>query len=183
MKLKNSFYIFLFTFLSLFSSQIGLGQGVFSFGDTDSIETANNLLIEAQVLDGGKPFEGVNVGVKANDEVLLLSATNEKGFFKIELNFDTLFVLEFRKPGYITKKIEIDTRNLPEEDKKYGYDLGLFKLSMLKRDEGDPSLYLDAIARFHYSDVAQIFVVDKVFKKEIKKRFEEKDVKPDVIKF
>ena len=183
MILKNFHFLLFFSLSSIFISQNGQSQGVFSFGETDSIAIETNLLIEAQVLDDGKPFEGVSRGVKAGDAVLYVSKTKEKGFFKIKLNYDTLYVLEFRKLGYITKKVEVDTRNLPEVDKQYGYDLGLFKLSMLKREEGEPSLYIDAIARFHYSEVAQIFVVDKVFKKEIKKRFEEKDEKPDVIKF
>jgi hypothetical protein len=60
----------------------------------------------------------------------------------------------------------------------------MFKLQMLKEDDANNfRLYLKPIARFHYSEIAQIYVVDKQFKKDVKKRFEEAKEKPDVIKF
>lgn len=176
--------------LFLFIALIGVafnshGQGVFSFGsDEDSVEMETNLLIEAQVLNGGSSFEGVTVEVRNGNTLMKSDLTKSNGFFSIKLNFDSLYTLSFVKDGYVTKHVEVDTRNIPDEDKEFGYDLGMFKIGMLKKEVGkDYENYSKAIARFRYNDVAQIFVVDKSYKKEVKQRFEESDEKLDIIKF
>lgn len=151
--------------------------------DTTGLET--NLLVEAQVLQNEKPFEGVIIQVRGEKKQLIRTdTTKSNGYFNVKLGFDSVYVIHFKKEGYVTKKVEVDTRNMIEEDKAFGYDLGMFKLSMLKKEpKVDYSIYLDPVARFRYSETAQIFVVDKKYKKEVKKRFEEKDQSPEIIKF
>jgi len=151
--------------------------------DTSGLET--NLLVEAQVLKNGGPFEGVIIEVVDDKRrVVITDTTKSNGYFSIKLGFDSLYTINFKKDGFVTKRVEVDTRNMIEDDKAFGYDLGLFKISMLKKEPStDYSIYRKPVARFKYSETAQIFVVDKKFKKEVKKRFEEKDQNPEIIKF
>ena len=55
---------------------------------------------------------------------------------------------------------------------------------MLKKETSmDYSIYLKPVARFRYSETAQIFIVDREYRKEVKKRFKEKDQEPEIINF
>jgi hypothetical protein len=164
----------------------GFAQEYMGFGsDDDTSDVETNLLVEAQILRGSKPFKSVEVFVlNEKGKVILKDTTNANGYFSVKLNFDSVYVLAFIKENYITKKVEIDTRHMPEEDKAFGYDLGLFKLSMLQASKSvSQSLYLKPVARFRYNEVTQIFIVDRAYKKEVKKKFEEKGEKPEIIKF
>ncbi|MBD80161.1 MAG: hypothetical protein CL840_14705 [Crocinitomicaceae bacterium] len=156
-----------------------------SFGSIDDTAIEKNLLVEAQVLESANPAPGVVIEViNEKGGITSKDTTKDNGYFSVKLNFDSVFVLKFKKDGYVTKMVAIDTRNMLEEDKEFGYDLGMFKLSMLKREEKkDYSLYKQPIARFSYNEIMQIFVVDKAYKKVVKKRFDDKGEKPEIIKF
>ncbi|MGY8953836.1 MAG: hypothetical protein ACKVJP_10780, partial [Flavobacteriales bacterium] len=118
------------------------------------------------------------------EKVVKTDTTKPNGFFRIKLDFDSVYVIYFKKKGFVTKKVEVDTRNMVEAEKEFGYDLGLFKLSMLKKETSmDYSIYLKPVARFRYSETAQIFIVDREYRKEVKKRFKEKDQEPEIINF
>lgn len=184
--MKNSIFcrvLILISFSCLVSFNL-IAQEVMSYGEQDSMPKENNLLVEAQVLKGSKPFEGVIIQVFKGNEVSQEVRTNDQGYFKLVLNFDSLYKIAFSSKNYVTKFVEVDTREMPEEDRNFGYDMGLFKIGMVEINNSvDQSVYKKPLARFRYNEVAQIFVVDKVYKKEVKKRFEEKDQKPEVIKF
>jgi hypothetical protein len=183
--LNQPFFIVFTCVFLLLSPVIGFGQDVAAFGELeDSSSIENNLLVEAQVLLNSKPMLGVTVLVYNGDNQITTTTTADNGFFSLKLNFDSVYVLHLVHKGYVTKKVEIDTRELPEEDKQFGYDLGLFKVEMLEIQSGESySLYDEPIARFRYSDVAQLFVVDKKFKKQVKQRFEKENKEPEVIRF
>jgi len=180
----NPFFVLLMAML--LAPGISYSQDYMVMGDEDDtsgLET--NLLVEAQVLKNGGPFEGVIIEVVDDKRrVVITDTTKSNGYFSIKLGFDSLYTINFKKDGFVTKRVEVDTRNMIEDDKAFGYDLGLFKISMLKKEPStDYSIYRKPVARFKYSETAQIFVVDKKFKKEVKKRFEEKDQNPEIIKF
>lgn len=161
---------------------IAMFCGVLAKGQDDS--SSLNLLVQAQVLNQEKPFENVTVRVVNSNKVTQEVSTKENGFFSLTLNFDSVYTLSFVRANYVIKTVEVDTRNMPDEDKELGYDLGMFKMTMMKLSEcKNPGLYKKPIARFKYNDVSRQFVVDRSFKKEVKKRFEESDQKQDIIKF
>ena len=100
------------------------------------------------------------------------------------MGFDTLVTLKFYKEGYVAKLIEVDTRNMLQEDRARGYDAGLFKLSMIELNNEIPiGLYKKPIAKFVYDPIAVNFVMDRKYKKEVKSTFKKADVQPDIIKF
>ncbi len=166
---------------SVFSS---LGQGVLEFGDEPETAADTNLLIEAQVLETGKPKSNVNIRILHNGVIINSAKTKSDGFFKLQIGFDTLVTLQFSESGYVTKLIEVDTRNMPQEDRVRGYDAGLFKLSMIRPDSDLPlGLYKNPIAKIVYDPISMNFVMDRAYKKKVKKSFKEADSKPDVIQF
>ena len=183
-KLFNPVFVLLLALL--FAPRFVFCQDYATVGaEDDTAEIETNLLVEAQVLFNSKPFEGVIIQViNETEKVVKTDTTRPNGFFRIKLDFDSVYVIYFKKKGFVTKKVEVDTRNMVEAEKEFGYDLGLFKLSMLKKETSmDYSIYLKPVARFRYSETAQIFVVDREYRKEVKKRFKEKDQEPEIINF
>lgn len=173
-----------FITFSIFSLCTAVGQGVMKIGNSDEVATDTNLLIDAQVLENGKPMFNTIIKVKHNGLVIREAQTKKDGFFQLKIGFDSIVILDFSQEGYLTKLIEIDTRNMPEEDRIRGYDAGLFKLNMIKLTPEIPiGLYKDPIARFVYDPVAVNFVMDRKYKKEVKENFKKADIKPDIIKF
>ncbi len=178
---KINLIVLILTVFSVFSSY---GQGVLKIGDNLEVAGDTNLLIDAQVLENGKPMANIIVLVIHKGVVIREAETEKNGFFQLKIGFDTLVTLKFSKVGYLNKLIEIDTRNMPEEDRFRGYDAGLFKLSMIKlNDEIPMGLYKKPIAKFVYDPVAVNFVMDRKYKKEVKSKFKKVDAQPDVIKF
>lgn len=174
----------LIVIISILAADSAHGQGVMKFGEEPEGEVDTNLLIDAQVLLDGKPKKDVIIDVVYKGETIKSTKTKSDGFFELVIGFDTLVSLKFQEEGYVTKIIEVDTRNMPEEDRVRGYDAGLFKLSMIKQDETTPiGLYKKPIARFVYDPVSFNFVLDRQYKKEVKKSFKEINAQPDVIKF
>lgn len=160
------------------------GQGVLKIGNDAEVAADTNLLIDAQVLGSGKPMANITVLVVHKGDVIREAKTRKDGFFQLKVGFDTLVTLKFSQDGYLTKLIEIDTRNMPDEDRTRGYDAGLFKLSMIKLSSEIPiGLYKKPIAKFVYDPVAVNFVMDRKYKKEVKNNFKKADVQPDIIKF
>lgn len=170
--------------IALCSSFAALGQGVLKLGDDTEFAADTNLLIDAQVLLGGKPVKNVTVFVVHKGSVIKEAKTQNDGFFQLKVGFDTLVTLKFYKEGYVAKLIEVDTRNMPQEDRARGYDAGLFKLSMIELNNEIPiGLYKKPIAKFVYDPIAVNFVMDRKYKKEVKSTFKKADVQPDIIKF
>lgn len=151
---------------------------------TDETEQFN-VLVNAQVIKGGSPFQNVDVVLKVNGKTVRQRKTGSDGFFELILEFDSVYVIAFEKEGYIPKSVEVDTRNLPEEDRFIGYDVGMFKMSMSKIQPGVlVGPYKKPMARFVYDPRTQNFVVDRDYKKERKEDFEklkQKEIVP--IKF
>ncbi|UTW62529.1 carboxypeptidase regulatory-like domain-containing protein [bacterium SCSIO 12741] len=173
-----------FSLIFLVSSS-AYGQEVAVFGDEDdSTALENNVLVNAQVTLKNRPFSQVEVKLYHGKTLLRETTTGEDGFFTLILEFDSLYHIKFRKEGYVTKLVEVDTREVPGEDQNIGYDLGMFKLDMIPRESGtNYDLYREPLARFMYDDISMNFVVDRKHKKSVKKRFEQENQKPDVIHF
>lgn len=91
---------------------------VFLYGNVKDNSTGLKLQgAKVSVLEDGKPF---------TDYVTPLN-----GRFEIELNYDHDYEVAYSKDGYVTKRIRIDSRNVPK-DKKIGgqgfdYDILLFE--------------------------------------------------------
>ena len=87
--------------IALCSSFAALGQGVLKLGDDTEFAADTNLLIDAQVLLGGKPVKNVTVFVVHKGSVIKEAKTQNDGFFQLKVGFDTLVTLKFYKEGYL----------------------------------------------------------------------------------
>lgn len=178
---RRSYILILILILSAVSL---LSQDVRLIGEVTDSLPESNLLLEAQVLLDEKPASGIRVKMLYKQKIIRSVATEENGYFRMTVGFDSLVVIEFHKPGYIVKRIEVDTQNMPAEDKSVGYDAGLFKINMLKKEQNvSEDLYAKPLARFVYDPVALNFVLDRKYKKEVKNKFKAADQKPEIIRF
>jgi len=68
-------------------------------------------------------INGVSIIVKENDTLLSTINTGRKNRYQITLLPDIVYTIEFRKTGYVSKIIEIDTKGMSEQFLKKGHDL------------------------------------------------------------
>ena len=140
------------------------------WGGYDSNAIDKNLIIsEAYVVDGEKLLEGVLVDATVNGSVLYSDTTDKEGGFQFALSFDRRYILNFKKDGFVTKKVEIDLTTLPADAKNEGYDLGRFRMSMVRYTEGmNIEDYKVPVARYRYNEVNAMVELDRVYLKERK---------------
>ncbi|NND93594.1 MAG: hypothetical protein HKN45_01945 [Flavobacteriales bacterium] len=78
-----------------------------------------------------KKLSGVTVRVTQNGSNFDSQSTSSSGKYEYFLPLDNDYTLIFEKSGYVSKKIRIDTRNIPEEDRRGGFsmnpDMSLFE--------------------------------------------------------
>jgi hypothetical protein len=55
--------------------------------------------------------------------------------YKLNLDYGFVYDIQFKKSGYLTKTVRIDTRNIPFEDRRGGFEIELDG-KLLKRKEG-----------------------------------------------
>lgn len=60
--------------------------------------------------------------------------------YKLNLDYGFIYDIQFKKSGYFTKTVRIDTRNIPFEDRRGGFEIEL-NGKLLKKKEGmDPDI-------------------------------------------
>ena len=60
--------------------------------------------------------------------------------YKLNLDYGFVYDIQFKKSGYLTKTVRIDTRNIPFEDRRGGFEIEL-NGKLLKKKEGmDPDI-------------------------------------------
>ncbi|MGB0391894.1 MAG: hypothetical protein ACPGD5_10000 [Salibacteraceae bacterium] len=140
------------------------------WGGYDSNAIDKNLIIkEAYVVLGEKLLDGVVVNATVNGTVLYSDTTDKNGGFEFALPFDRRYILDFNKVGFVTKKVEIDLTTLPTEAKNEGYDLGRFRMTMVKYTEGmNIEDYKVPVARYRYNEVNAMVELDRAYLKKRK---------------
>jgi hypothetical protein len=168
--------LYLLVFLTAFG---GLHDSVWAqdvaiVGD-DSKAAETNLLVYNQILsDSGRPMSDVIIRLLEGTVTVKLDTSDSAGYFSHTIPFEGLYKLTFEFPGFVRKSIEFDTRNMPEEDKQFGYDAGKFKVRMMRPTAELPlGLYQEPMARFIYDSRYRIFVLDKAYRKERKEKFKQ----------
>jgi hypothetical protein len=93
---------------------------------------------------------------------------SDRGNFEFFLRPDAIYYISFGKDGYLTKKLEVVTDNIPDKDWKVGFVLEL-QVSMELAVEGFSSELQSApYARCIYSSKTKKIEFDKAFSKESK---------------
>jgi tetratricopeptide (TPR) repeat protein len=138
--------------------------------DSNAIEK-NAVINDGFVTHNEQLLEGVEVLLLRNNAIIDSVVTGSTGGFSLTMSFDARYIIEFSKKDFITKRIEVDLRNMPLEAKREGYDLGRFQMEMIPYVEGMKiEEYRMPVARYYYDDINQIVQIDKLYIKERKER-------------
>lgn len=133
-------------------------------------QDANNLALDATVKDqaGGK-LTSVDVTLLQDGVLVNRVKTGKNGRFDLLLDFDHEYIIEASKPGYISKKMYVNTRNVPEDEQLWGYEYGGFAIDLFQSIEGvDFSILEKPVAKIYYDPNLQNFDYDKMYTKQIK---------------
>ena len=138
-------------------------------------QDANNLALDANVKDqdGGK-LAGVDIVVIQDGALVEKVKTRNNGRFDLLLDFDHEYIIEANRPGFVSKRMYVNTNNVPEDEQLWGYEYGGFAIDLFKNIEGvDFSILDKPVAKIYYDPNAQNFTYDKTYTKQIKQQLDE----------
>ena len=108
--------------------------------------------MNGKVTDGENKLAGCTVTTFIENEVVATQTTDRGGRFAMGLGMDTQYAIEFRKDGFLPKRIIIDTHaKLPEGEivfEPLDMDLSLLPLSKYEGADIDVLDFPFAIVRF-----------------------------------
>lgn len=112
-------------FKSLFISFIVLILSLPTFAQLDGVKQEDVMLEDNVFLDGvtsdyysGKAIPGINITAVADGKIIASGTSDGKGEYKIVLEYDKEYIITFSKPGFITKKIVMNTFGVPDKRKQ-----------------------------------------------------------------
>ena len=70
-----------------------------------------------------KRLEGAVITIKRNGTVWKTITVGKDGKIDAQLPPEAIYLIEIAKPGYVTKRIGVNTKNIPPEDAIYGFDV------------------------------------------------------------
>lgn len=92
------------------------------FSQLDGVKQEDVLLEDNVFLDGvttdyytGDAISGINISAVAEGKTIASGTSDGKGEYKIVLEYDKEYVVTFSKPGFITKKIVMNTFGVPDK--------------------------------------------------------------------
>ena len=138
-------------------------------------QDANNLALDATVKDqdGGK-LAGVDIVVIQDGALVEKVKTRNNGRFDLLLDFDHEYIIEANRPGFVSKRMYVNTNNVPEDEQLWGYEYGGFAIDLFKNIEGvDFSILDKPVAKIYYDPNVQNFTYDKTYTKQIKQQLDE----------
>lgn len=107
---------------------------------------------------------------RANGTSQTMPATSH---FKVDLDFGNTYILSFNKPGYITKKMEINT-NVDAERQSQGFDGFEFTVVLFKQyDNVNIVVFNQPVGRYAFSRMYDDFNFDTDYTKTIQSAVQE----------
>ncbi|WP_151166819.1 hypothetical protein [Salibacter halophilus] len=133
------------------------------------------LEINGKVVDGGNRLDQAYVRVEKDGEIDREIRTDSRGRFDLELELFHEFMLYFGKEGYITKKIYVDTRTIPEDAISSTYlRYGGWEVEIFENDLDVNTLILDKpIGKVKYDPNYGQFANDKGYTKSIQRELDQ----------
>lgn len=96
----------LFIILLLFSTYLG---------SQNNVNNKYFVCIEGKVKESKSKMWDASITVYNNDTIIKTIKTDSTGRYKLNLNRDTVYIIEVAKQGYVSKKFEINTKKIPKE--------------------------------------------------------------------
>jgi hypothetical protein len=120
-----------------------------------------------------KRLEGATIIVKRNGATWKTVTVPTNGKVEISLLPDANYLIEFSKPGHVTKKIGVTLKdNIPAEDSKYGFGES-FEISLFEEmDDLDVSILNKPIAKYKFDPATAYMAFDPDYTKTIQKELE-----------
>ncbi len=155
---------------------------VFSIGQAvqaqyDSIIVVGNIF----EFEGGNPMNEAEVQVLANGIEVQSLTTNIGGVFKAHCGFDNEYELVFSRDGFISKRIAVDTRQIPNEEKASGGFEVMMRVTLFRIPADtaglDYSIFDDPIGRFAFDELSREFINDTVYAKQVDAKLQEMYIK------
>ena len=130
----------------------------------------NNLAVDGTVKDeNGGRISGATIALYQDGVELKRVNTGNNGRFDLYLDFGHEYIIEIAKSTYVSKKLYLNTNNVPVDEQLWGYEFGGFVVDMFKRMEGvDYSILDKPIGKVYYEPNVENFVDDKLYTREIK---------------
>jgi hypothetical protein len=132
---------------------------------------AYDLLLMGKVKDAknNKPIVGCDITILTNDTLYELT-TDKQGEYSIYLPLDRKYEVTYKAKKYFSKNIEIDTRNIPEEDKEGGFEMHLDGNMIRYKKKINADVFTKPMARCKYEAASQSLEFDMPY---TQKRMEE----------
>jgi tetratricopeptide (TPR) repeat protein len=119
-----------------------------------------------------KRMEGATLTIKRNGSVWKTITSESNGKFLASLPPDAIYMIEFSKPGHVTKRIELSTKNVPPEDAKYGFDFPMEMNLFEKMDGLDVSILDKPIGKVAFDPATGYMNFNEAYTKSIKKELD-----------
>ncbi|MGE3653727.1 MAG: hypothetical protein AB7G22_06380 [Flavobacteriales bacterium] len=149
-------YKFVITLMLFLFSTVSYGQWSLDVVGTVKKEETN------------KRFEGVTITIKKNGSVWKTLTSESSGKFQAALEPDGVYLIEFSRPGHVTKRIEFSTKNVPPDDAKYGFEFPMEMNLFEKMDGLDVSILNKPIAKVAFNPATGYMDYDPEYTKSIK---------------
>ncbi len=125
--------------------------------------------IDGTVYENLQKLKGVEVTLEEGGSVVDTKITDQTGKFAFTLEFDKHYMVIFDKDGYVSKKVEVDTRNVPDKERKFDFSYGRWKVDLFRDDLGvDASILSKPVAKIVYNPGNVQFGIDKKYQKMMK---------------
>lgn len=150
----------------LFTSFITIAQD-------DNEEPSSGKIIKLEIsgtlFEDGTRLEDVLVSATNEDGKVVETYSDMGGKFKIEFDIDEISMLRFTKNGYAEKMVEVDTRNIPSNNRKYDFAYKGWKVDMFPTDlEVDFSSLKKPVAKVVYNPAEESFSTDKQYERSVR---------------
>tara|TARA_R110002050_G_scaffold109799_1_gene221442 strand:+ start:186804 stop:189926 length:3123 start_codon:yes stop_codon:yes gene_type:complete len=137
--------------------------------NTDASASKSKLIISGNVYVDGLRLDHVLVTLLEDNRVIDEVRTDENGKFKIEIALDKMQVIEFSKENFMGKKVDVDTRNVPEGERKYDYYNKGWKVDLYPSNlDIDFSVLKKPVALIVYNPANGDFSIDKKYEKSVR---------------
>ena len=127
------------------------------------------LFVDGTVKEGKSKLVGSTVTVYEDGDASGSIVTNASGKFGFELMMDHEYIIEFSKMGYVSKKISVSTKGVPEDEAEFGFEFGGWQVGLFKTMEGlDVSILDKPVGKIFYVEADNGFDYDAKYTKSIR---------------
>ncbi len=132
----------------------------------------DNVYVYGTIMDDSTRFPVVHSAVIIREDSLpLFSAVVDSGKYECNLEFDHVYRLRYEAPGYVSKFIEIDTRDVPTEMREGGFGINVEMTLFRFFAFGDYSGLQEPIGKAHYVAADSAISWDLPWTERMRERF------------